>query len=100
MFPLVVRAIWGCPRVRQLSCTACSLIDGAVWSIALMSGILCTRLARVPGVRRVVAGNARGEGCVEFAGCGSHEDAGAEELGERCGDAGSGGQDQGGAPDH
>lgn len=45
-------------------------------------------------MRGVIAGSTLGDGYAEFAGGGSHEDAGAEELGQRCGDTGSGSQDQ------
>lgn len=54
---------------------------------------------QVSGVRRVIAGSAFSEGGAELTDGSGHEDAGPEKLGERCGDAGSGGQDQGDAPD-
>jgi hypothetical protein len=60
-----------------------------------MSGVLCTRQLRVSGLPGVIAGNALGEGGAELVGSGGHEDAGSEELSERCGDAGSGGQNHG-----
>jgi hypothetical protein len=63
-------------------------------SISGVVGVLCTRQLRVSGLLVVIAGNALGEGGAELVGGGGHEDAGSEELGERCGDAGSGGQDQ------
>jgi len=65
-------------------------------SFALMSGVLCTWLL---SPRRIFAASALGKGSAEFTGRGGHEDAGPEELGERRGDAGGGGQDQGDAAD-
>jgi len=48
----------------------------------------------------VIAGNALGESGAKFLGGGGHENAGPEELGKCCGDAGGSGQDQGDAADH
>src|ERR1700734_1928837 len=63
-----------------------------------MSGVLCTRPL---GPRRVVvAERVLDKGGAELADRSGHEDACPEELGERCGDAGGGGQDQGDAADY
>jgi len=51
------------------------------------------RLVEVSGVRGILTGAGLGEGGAEFAGGVGYEGAGAEELGERCGDMGGGGQD-------
>src|SRR5271166_2197061 len=58
-----------------------------------MRGVLCMRLVEVSGVRGILTGAGLGEGGAEFAGGVGYEGAGAEELGERCGDMGGGGQD-------
>jgi hypothetical protein len=70
-----------------------------------MSGVVCTDVWRLlhislaVGWQKGLAERSLGEGVAEFAGGGSHENAGPEELGECCGDAGGRGQDQGGAAD-